>query len=566
MPRPTRASLGLRTALLAGLVWLLLAGVWRVDERPGATRLPGEAADHDRLAALLVEPLPPTAVLRDAGQEPREHELQGLAALTERTPLFVELPPEGPALRVVPPDRPLAHRFAALRFAATAAPGDTVTVRLLDRGAVLDSLRVVADTAGAVAGALRVRPGRSEWLEWRVAIDGASAGMEGAVATVGAWVVEAAPPRVLVVAGPPSWESRYVVRALERSGAELSLVQRLGRDNIITAGGAAGDWASNGALDAYDVVVLLPGAAPDGEAMDSLEAWVLDGHGVLAASAAAGRLGLGSAAGDRLVGGDSLIWTAPPEVAPLPAADLDATAVVTSGVPPGVTVAARGPGGDPVLVVSPLGRGRAAGLGLRDSWRWVLEAGLEPEHRAFWRSLVDWLAAPSADSLAARVTPSEGAVGTTVDVELRRGSLALQRPGGDVEPIAAARGPEGPRGRFVPVDTGLHALRTTGRAGGGPTGGAESGPTADVGGPPALAAFRALPPDEAPTAELGRARLSLLAAASDGAALEPDAFAARVDAAASTGERRSPWLPWIFATLALLALAEWTFRRLSGLP
>ncbi len=546
----TRAPLALRIALIVGLLALTVAGITTGEERGRVWRLTGGEDDAAAIAALLLSPAAPAAVLRGEGTDPTELELQALAGAAERAPLIVALPREPPTLTAAPPDAPRAGRYAAVGFTAHAEPGDTVGARLLDaRDGAVDSIRVVADRGGSASGGFRVRPAREGWVEWRVAADG----RDEAVRRVGAWVGPAGPPRVLVVAGAPSWESRYVVRALERSGAAVSLVQQVGRENVITGGDVRPDWGARGVLEGHDVVVLLQGAEPDEGVVRALETWVAGGKGVAVASGGAAAMAFGGSGGpgtarrpEQHHRGNALVWSAPAEIAPLPPAEIEVAAAAMGPARPGVAVAARGQDGDPLLLLTPFGRGRAAVLAIRETWRWTMEAGLEPEHQAFWRSLVDYLAVPSTDSLGVRVDPVAAEAGSTVELWSRGASLAIRRPGAaEAEAVPFAAGDSAWSARFVPIDTGLHEVRAPGEP---------------------VAAFRSRPPDGTVPARLGRARLSLLAAASGGELLGPEAFAARAAALGAAADTPARWPPVAFALLALLAVTEWALRRLRGLP
>ncbi|HUE76764.1 MAG TPA: hypothetical protein VMM83_02390 [Longimicrobiales bacterium] len=544
-----KTPLALRLALIAGLLALIVTGIPTASDAGRVGRLAGEDGDAVSIASLLLAPAAPAAVFRDVGAEPTELEIEALAALAGRAPLFVALPPDGPTLSVTAPDAPRTGRYAAVGFTAYADAGDTVTARLLDvSGGVLDSLRLVADSLGAARGAFRVRPGREGWTEWRVSAGGSP---DGERRLVGAWVAAADPPRVLVVAGPPSWESRHVLRALERSGADVSLVQRVGRDNVITAGDVPVDWGTERALGQYDVVVLLPDADAAAASVRALETWVEEGKGVMVAADGSPAPGVavptGPGAGELAPvehRADALAWSAPAEIAPLPAADLVVRASAVNATLPGATVAARAPDGDALLTLAPFGRGRTVVLGLRETWRWTMEAGLEAEHRAFWRSLVDWLAVPSADSLGVRASAADVEAGATVDMWSGGNPLELGRPGAEGAEAVPSSGHEtGWSGRFVTADPGIHEIRAAGAT---------------------VTAVRARATSDALPAVLGRARLSLLAAASGGEALEPDSFAARAVALGEGQYARRWWPAMAFALLALVALAEWSLRRLRG--
>jgi hypothetical protein len=147
---------------------------------------------------------------------PGAAELDALAAAAERAPLLAALPDDAAMVTLEAPVHPRAGRAAAIPFRVRAAPRREVTVRLADAAGALDSVRVRTDDGGRASGAFRVRPARHGWREWSVEA-------EGRRASAGAWVDTASAPRVLVRAGLPGWEARFVVRALEESGARVDV-------------------------------------------------------------------------------------------------------------------------------------------------------------------------------------------------------------------------------------------------------------------------------------------------------------------------------------------------------
>ncbi|HSH44448.1 MAG TPA: hypothetical protein VK966_01195 [Longimicrobiales bacterium] len=545
-------------ALLRGLILLALAAavaLWPDDE-PAARPIHLPGTGPDGLAEAVLRP-GSAPVFRAAGSPPGTLELDALGAVAGRA-LYAELPRDAAPLTAVPPFAPMAGRSAAVEVRVPAV--DTARVaRLLGPGdAVLDSTRVAP---GATAAGFRVRPSRAGWAEWRVTLG-------SAMDTAQAWVAPGRPPRVLVATGPPDWESRYLVRALEASGAEVSLVQDLGRGNIISAG-APETWWTDDSLADHDVVVLLPGA--NLQATEALATFVRLGGGLALAGAwtvgeaedggdtggqadpapLLATLGLARAVRSAGTAADSVRWSTPPAVAPLPPRDGEHAVAAFSAPGPAATVAAR-VGGAPAMLLAPYGRGRAAAVGLTETWRWVL-AGEDAGHRAFWRTLVDWLTA-SPPVFAMEAVGASGVVGTTVRFRDRRPAdrasspssptLSLVRPGSDSEePLPMVGG----KGRFVAVDTGVHAIRLEGRP---------------------VAAFRAVGADVAGAASDpgSRARLTLLASASRGGALEPDAFDALVREHGAGPGLEIPWAALLFAVLVTLCTAEWALRRVRGLP
>ncbi|HWK89876.1 MAG TPA: hypothetical protein VNP72_07765, partial [Longimicrobium sp.] len=305
-------------AALRALVLLLLAaalalpGPWH--DRTTAPRVAwlADARALDRAGDSLLVGRAPPAIARSSTAPPTARELDLLAAAARRAPLFAALPEETASVEADAPARALSGRAAAVAFRVRAGANDSVLVRLSDDTGVLDSVRVRTDASGAAAGAFRVRPPRPGWRQWTV--DAA-----GKRARTGAWVDSAGPPRVLVRAGMPHWESKFVVRALEESGAVVETAYELGRGMFVTQGGAA---VSPERLARFDAVVVLD-AAPLGDAeRRTLADWAArGGGGVLLAGdqAAASAFGLaGEVAAGRAVDGPALAWTLPAELAPLP--------------------------------------------------------------------------------------------------------------------------------------------------------------------------------------------------------------------------------------------------------
>jgi hypothetical protein len=254
------------------------------------------------------------------------------------------------------------------------------------------------------------------------------------------------------------------------------------------------------------------------------------------------------------VDGVSLAWTLPPELAPLPADRVRSGAVLFGGVRPGASLAASSPGGG-VLGLRPLGRGRAASLGLTETWRWRMEAGRIAEHREFWRALVDWLASAPRDPLAISVPEPVAPAGTRREVIVYATGvvpppLVVTRPGRRADTLALAADPARPgvlRTAFVPADTGLYTLAFAGR--------------------PASAAVRAAASTGA--ADDGWARLAVLVGESGGRMIPVDSLREVIRGVTAEGARGTSRLPLaaiLFAALLLFAGVEWAVRRLRGQP
>ncbi len=539
----------LRACVLAALAGALLAPEPR-PAAPGAARVVRLQADSPILPDSLLAGTPPALVVRQSDRAPDAAELDALAAAASRAPLLVRLPDRAVSVEVDAPQRPAAGRAAAIPFRVRAPDRDSVLVRLGDAAGVLDSVRVAPGPDGAVTGAFRVRPPRPGWREWTVETAGRGA-------RTGAWVAPGAAPRVLVAAGAPSWESRFVVRALEESGATVALSQPLGR-GLAVRQGEGGIPSDAAALARFDAVLVLEGADPGVAQRAALADYAsrLGGGVLFVGGGGAGplRVADGSGAAGE-VAGDRVRWTLPAELAALPGARVRSAAAPVGRPVPGAVAGASAPGGT-LLALRPAGRGRAAALGLTETWRWRMEAGRVAEHREFWRSLVDWLAAAPRDSVAVEVPEPVGTVGAAAEVRVFAPAagtgplpqLTLGRPDGRREALPLAPDPRRPgalRAGFVPDRPGVYSLA--------------------VGGAQPVAGFRAEARAAAPDAW---ARLALLAGRSGGAALPERAFAAelarREAALPGSAPQAPPWRWILLAAAALLAVAEWTARRLAG--
>ena len=530
-------------ALLAAA--LLLPGLWR--DAPASTRAfrVTDGTTASEIGRAAVARVAPPLLVRETVRPPSAAELGALAAAVERAPFLAAVPDRVGTVSATAPVQPRAGRAAAIPFRVRAAPGAEVVVRLADEAGALDSVRLRADEGGRVAGAFRVRPARAGWREWSVQANGARA-------TAGAWVDTAGAPRVLIRAGLPGWEARFVVRALEESGARVDVRFDLGRGMAVGQGG--GDAITPERLANADAVVVLDGAPLGAGEAAALASYAAGGGGVLLAGDRAGATALGTVRGGSPavpVDASTIRWTAPAEIAVLPAERIRVSAApFASASALTVLAASAGPGG--LLALRPLGRGRAASLALTDTWRWRMEAGRVDEHREFWHGLVDWLASAPREPVTIRVAESAGAIGVrqqvsvfVADGAIQPGALLLSRPGAPVDTLRLTANPA--RGgvfttSFVPPAEGVYTLSVPNSA--------------------ARAGFRAL---RGGGADAGWARLAEIAYASGGQLL-PSAELGRVVAARAGAADAPPFpLAWLLlAALVLAAGAEWAIRRLSG--
>jgi hypothetical protein len=544
----------LRLLVVAGVVLALVLGAERErTARAGAQHIDDVFVFTD--ASLLV---------RTSIEPPDARALDAIAGMAARTPLFAALPP-APRLALSLPQQLMAGRATGLTFSINGAAGAREQLHLLDDdGAVVDSAEVALDGRGLGGGAFRVRPVREGWHEWTVRA-------AGETRTVGMWALPERAPRVLIAAGPPGPESRFVARALEETGVQLELRQPLGRG--LTAGAAPESLpADPTVLAEYDVVIVLHGARLDAGRRAALERYVSEhGGGVLigARDPLLERLGLAAGAqpDPRSITADDMRWSLPPELVRLPSVTGSSAAEPLTAAPDALVAAAAGDGAA-LLVARGVGHGRAAALGLRETWRWRVAGAAGDEHREFWRSVVDWLAPPATDVRIDTPHPvSAAGLPVTVDVEARGTPppLLLRSPDGTLETLAPAPGggPRHARLAFLPTDTGVYMLI-------GEHGAAEAavrvapggGIDLSAGGAPAQVPRGSSPAPVPHSGEAG-ALLALVADASGGRALP----AAELQSAVHSRMAARPTLPWRLPLLLLLlaiATADWAVRRLGG--
>lgn len=539
-----RVPLLLRLALLALLaaalafprLWSPAPAAPRVVRFDRAPATPASLRAHvgDAQPAVFVRARP------DAPTSAEVAALRGAAALA---PLVVALPEGRTIVHADAPAAPRAGRAAALEARVGGRPGEIVTLRLGDDGGPLDSARVTLDAAGRGRVAFRIRPPRAGWREWTVA-----AGRD--TARTGAWVDSAPAPRVQVRAGLPDWESKFVARALEESGASVSLSLALGR-GLGVAGGDGAPAALDGPARP-DVVIALDGAGLGDAERASLAAFADGGGGVLVAgSEAAPSLGIAApGAADGVARGDRIRWSLPAELAPLPAAPLRADARALGSYLPAATLMGAVGDAGALVALRPAGRGRMAAVGLRETWRWRMEAGRVAEHREFWRGLVDWLDAapvgPFALSVREPVVPAGEAAAVRLlgPADAAAPPLVVTRPGGARDTLAVTSDGDARLASFVPAAPGPHLL--------------------SLGDGPPVAAVRA---DSAGAAADGWTALALAAWESGGAAVPAFALDGEIARRVPRGAADAPTdrRALLLAAVLLLAMAEWGLRRGRGM-
>ncbi|MEX2530664.1 MAG: hypothetical protein WD960_07815 [Gemmatimonadota bacterium] len=352
----------LRAGAVLLLALLFLTGLPRGERIPeGALRLPGvlqvEAHDPD---------LQWPALLRHAAEAP-------LAASVSGDP---------PPMRLTAPRRLRAGRPAALGIRANVP----LELGLTAPTGVEERLEL----GSGEEGAFLLRPREAGWATWTLATPEL-----GEIDWTG-FVAEARALRILALSGPPAPESRMAIRALEEAGEEVEAWIHLGRD--LWVGREGGPLPTDpDAWAAFDVVLLFPGLELATDAAEALHLAVRErGLGLVLAGTAGGNGVLARAAlsavgrdpsraaelwdAPRPIRADSLEWTLPPVVSPLSGLEL------TTPLRPLLEGASTTP-----VSLGVLGRGRIAALSLTGTWQWRMEEGRDEEHRAFWKSLAEWL-------------------------------------------------------------------------------------------------------------------------------------------------------------------------------
>jgi len=470
LPTVTRGALGL------GLVALFAVGL-RDGVRWDAPLAVTSGTSASSLAGALSTPLGSGEVrelaYRDDVAPTREVSalLAGAAARGDHVTLFA--PSSLPVLGVIPPRDPVAMRRSALTFTIRGAAGTTLPVIISDPSGTADTIPAVIGPSGVVTAAVAVEPANAGSGQWRVRAGGAAE-------TVHAWTRPEAPVRVLVISGPPTWESRYLIRALESSGVVVSVHQSLGRDLVVTTEGVTVPTTLSD-FDAYDVVAV---AGPtDLLPEEVLHQWVASRGGgllLLGASPTDQRLRAWSASGlPTPTPISSINWSGFAELVSLPPTLLAPNALGLPQPHPGMPIAWSGESPDApdkvYVAAGWMGRGRVYASGL-ESWSWAMEAGLVDEHAAYWESVMEWLAQGLREDLSLTAQPSAPFVAWTGAFTGRMGvmpaRLALNRPptsgsiGGPAEtlgapaetlPLSAGRGGVA-IARFVPLTSGDHVL------------------------------------------------------------------------------------------------------------
>jgi len=474
---------------------------------------------------------PPTIIYADTAP-PTRHQAALLGGGGRRgAQVTLITPGEQPTLSVLAPHAPVAMRRASITVTVRGDAGASIPLVVRHPAGTADTFAIALGATGTVTTAIGVEPTRAGANRWTV-----HAGT--ATAVVHAWVRPDSPVRVLVLSGPPTWESRYLIRALESSGAVVSVTQSLGRAKEVATEGVTAPSTLD-EYDAYDVVAVIGDA--EGVPGDVLSRWVDErGGGLLVAGASLSHPSFRAwslaaieapaantaeapvmipAMTSAPIEAEAIQWSGPVELVPLPNAPIASKARWLPQSNPGVPIAwAGGSAAAPDRVYAAagwFGRGRIVSSGL-ETWPWAMEGGLVEEHSRHWESVVEWLAGGLRD---------EPTLAASVGAPYLAWNGKLQ--GSDVAQTHI---------HFVPVGPGEHVLRDDPRLGAIIAGGGErlswTQAALDIGGEGATV----LPRSEGDQGQSGR-RLPT-----------------------------SPWMGWAaFLLLAASQLVAWTARRIEGL-
>lgn len=376
-----RVALAARVVTALVLVLLVGAGV-REESADGDTVLVSASTTVRDIAEEVASPAMGALIYSDTLPPSRAvASLLGGAALEGRS-VTLATPSPAPTLTARAPTTLVAGRRAALAVTVRGEPGSEVRLMVAEAAShtSVDTTTVTIGAEGFTTLGVGVEPTRVGVSEWVVRTG------TGDAARVAAWVGPGSPLRVLVLAASPDWEIRYLVRALEAGGAEITQRQELGRDLVVTSGEDSNPNSLAG-LARYDVVVTAGNQTVVAE--NILGRWVIErGGGLLV-------LGQDSQESHRSLASD-LVWSAPAEWLPLPTLDIDVSGALPTTEASGSgrvgrPMATFGAGGPPVVTSALMGRGRLVVSGL-ETWPWVLEGGAEVAHSEYWHSVLDWLA------------------------------------------------------------------------------------------------------------------------------------------------------------------------------
>ena len=234
-------------------------------------------------------------------------------------------------------------------------------VRVADSLGMLDSTRATGGGAGFETGSVR---------------GGVQALVSGQRAR--ALIRDSLAARRIVVLGRPTWETKFVIAALEERGWMVDARIPLTPDTAVVQGTPL-------RLDTARVVAVVALDDAAGAEAAGIRGFVRDGGGLVLGAEAARLPGFAS-----LRAGASGARLAPADLEPSPESPRRGLALLpVSRLEPGAIVLERRDG-EVALAARRVGPGRVLQLGYQDSWRWRMTGpeGAVLAHRRWWSSLV----------------------------------------------------------------------------------------------------------------------------------------------------------------------------------
>ncbi len=252
-----------------------------------------------------------------------------------------------------------------------AVSSDSMAASFTDAAGLLDTLRLgaagVRTRSGPVLGALQVSSPNTR------------AGASSLRATLPLTA------RVLVV-GEASWESRFLIAALEEAGWPVDVAVSLSPNVIIQQGST-----QTPTIARHAVAIVLPGASS--ASIGALPAFVRAGGGLIIVGSAARIPGLASlraGAPSNAITGEA---GAEVSAAPRNGLDLDPIGTLASG-----SVALESRDGRTAVAARRIGAGRVVQVGYENSWLWRMAGNDDAPvaHRRWWTALVSSVVAQRA--------------------------------------------------------------------------------------------------------------------------------------------------------------------------
>lgn len=309
--------------------------------------------------------------------------------------------------------------------------GDSATLRILEEGRAVTSVRVLLPPAGGLArvGVTLPPPVDTATVRYTARVELAGDVFAADDERVAYTTVDPVEGNLVVVSLDADWEVRFLLPVLERvTGLPSRGFIRVGEDRFLAMapGGAAGtvDAASVAARAAGAELLVLQGAATEGGASWALEAALRARRAILLPGTREGARALGLDVGPPRPGE----WYASTELPPSPLAGelapadirtlppvsgvLPLTGEAPGFVPIELRLRGAGPGQAALILRAPKdGRRQAVALA-RGFWRWAFRtpAGRDTYER-LWAGVAGWLLAEQPLARGPGLRPQDPVVG-----------------------------------------------------------------------------------------------------------------------------------------------------------